>query len=101
MIVKKNFILILFFLECASPLAFLLFDITRFIFKGEFLRLENLIKFFKLLPVPEMNIAASNFLLPIDLAIYFYFFDPVIPSNNIRLIPIRKNFTNFIKILDQ
>ena len=39
------------------PLAFDLFDITTFIVIGDYFLNENLIKFFKLVPEPEIKTA--------------------------------------------
>ena len=40
---------------------------------GDFLRLENLMSDFRLLPVPDIKTAVSIFLVPVDRAIKFYF----------------------------
>ena len=53
----------------ALPLALILFDTMKLTFMGDFFNNENFIKFFKLLPVPEIKTAVFILLEPINFTI--------------------------------
>ena len=51
--------------------ALILLETIKLILIGDFFNKENLIKLFRLLPVPEMKTAVFTFLKPINFTIYF------------------------------
>ena len=59
-----------------KPFALLTFEITKLIEIGVFFILENLIRFLKLLPVPEIKIAVFNLLRPVNCSTKFNFIFP-------------------------
>ena len=64
---------------------------------GEFFNLENFIKFFKLLPVPDMKTAVLIFLRPVNFTIKFNFiFSCGYFSDNVGFKFFCKKFSNFL-----
>ena len=62
-------------------------DIINLIEIGDLLYLENFIKDFKLLPLPDINTAVLTLLIPVNIAIEIYFsFTRTNFSDNIRSI---------------
>ena len=85
------------FYENLKPLAFEVFEKIKSMDIGEFFILENFIKFFKLLPVPDIKTAVLIFLRPVNFTIKFDFiFSCDYFSNNIGFKFFCKKFNNFI-----